>query len=102
MAETLDPKVLLDLYDRADRLRPLLEGASDLEGASHVDGMGGDRDSPFMGNGEDADQEASGEVRFPCDTLCEGGCVCRVLPLISLPPSLSLMPCYVYALDCFW
>ncbi|CAM9222615.1 unnamed protein product [Ectocarpus sp. 4 AP-2014] len=36
MAEECDPRVLLDLYNRADRLRPLLDGEK-----------GGCRDSPF-------------------------------------------------------
>ncbi|CAM9699290.1 unnamed protein product [Scytosiphon promiscuus] len=54
MAETVDPKVLLDLYDRADRLRPLLEGGSDEDD-------GGDRDSPFTKQREDPCAGTSGE-----------------------------------------
>ena len=50
MAEECDPKVLLDLYNRADRLRPLLEG-----GEGHV------RDSPFGTSGTKAVMETEGE-----------------------------------------
>lgn len=91
MAETVDSKILLDLYDRADRLRPLLEGASDQDEAV-------ERDSPFMKEEESADQGASGEVRSSCDALAIGG-------RVSCPVSYSLahaVPSFADAFDCFW
>lgn len=53
MAETCDPEVLLGLYDRADRLRPLLE-----------EGEGEARDSPFMAT-EKEDQPGAGRETTP-------------------------------------
>lgn len=55
MAEECDPKVLLDLYNRADRLRLLLEGVG---GDGHV------RDSPCGTSGmamETAGEKGTGD-----------------------------------------
>lgn len=72
MAEECDPRVLLDLYNRADRLRPLLDGA---RGGSRS------RDSPFAeghgrgtGSATGDDEGASLEVNKAPERMTRCGC----------------------------